>query len=61
MTLSEIQKKARSLGIRDTWKYSKKELIRLIQSKEGNVECFATTANATCGQEGCCWRVDCLK
>ena len=34
MRISEIEKKARGLGIRDTWKYSKKELIKQIQSKE---------------------------
>ncbi len=61
MTLSEIQKRARSLGIRDTWKYSKKELVRQIQLKEGNIECFATVADKNCPQTVCCWREDCLK
>jgi hypothetical protein len=36
MRLSEIEKKARSLGVKDTWKYSKKDLIKAVQRQEGN-------------------------
>ena len=60
MRLGEIEKKARGLGVKDTWRYSKKDLIRTIQSKEGNFACFATAKNG-CGQMACCWRPDCLK
>lgn len=60
MRLSEIEKKARSLGIKDTWKYSKKDLVRLIQRSEGNFDCFGT-ANNYCDQFICCWREDCLR
>ncbi|MCM8781559.1 MAG: SAP domain-containing protein [Candidatus Omnitrophica bacterium] len=60
MRLSEIEKKARSLGIKDTWKYSKKELIKTIQRKEGNFDCFGT-AQGYCDQWSCMWRSDCLK
>lgn len=60
MRLSEIEKKARSLGIKDTWKYSKKDLIKTIQGSEGNFDCFAT-ARGYCDQLACCWRDDCLK
>ncbi|HTZ11290.1 MAG TPA: SAP domain-containing protein [Candidatus Margulisiibacteriota bacterium] len=60
MRLSEIEKKARSLGIRDTWRYSKKELIKMIQNKEGNYSCFGT-AVGFCDQLACCWRLDCIK
>ena len=42
MRLLAIEKKARDLGINDTWKYSKRDLIKLIQKKEGNKECFST-------------------
>ena len=59
MRLSEIQRKARSLGIKDTWKYSKKDLIKNIQKKEGNSDCFGT-AKDSCAQMTCCWRPDCL-
>jgi hypothetical protein len=60
MRLPDIEKKARGLGIKDTWKYSKKELIRTIQKAEGNFDCFASSRNS-CDQLGCCWRSDCLR
>ncbi|MDD5155879.1 MAG: SAP domain-containing protein [Candidatus Omnitrophica bacterium] len=59
MRLSEIEKKARALGIKDTWKYSKKDLIKKIQKTEGNFDCFATAINF-CSQNDCLWRIDCL-
>ena len=60
MRLSEIEKKARSMGVKDLWRYSKKELIKIIQRTEGNFECFGT-AKGSCSQLACCWRDDCLK
>jgi len=60
MRLSEIEKKARFMGLKDTWKFSKKELIRNIQRAEGNFPCFAS-AGHECNQMSCSWRVDCLK
>ena len=60
MRLSEIEKKARESGAKDTWKLSKKELIRTIQRKEGNFDCFGSARN-NCDQLACCWRGDCLK
>jgi hypothetical protein len=60
MRLSEIEKKAKSLGIKDTWRYSKKELVKSIQRKEGSFDCFGTAASY-CSQMACCWRNDCLK
>jgi hypothetical protein len=62
MRLSEIKKKARNLGIMDSWKLSKKELVKTIQRKEGNFDCFGTAATSgNCNQIACCWRSDCLK
>ena len=60
MRLSDIQKKAQGISIKDTWKYSKKELIKTIQKKEGNYDCFGTSKDY-CDQEDCCWREDCVK
>ena len=60
MRLSEVEKKAKNLGIKDTWKFSKKDLIRTIQGTEGYTECFAT-ALKTCDQLSCCWKADCIK
>lgn len=60
MRLSEIEKRARNLGIKDTWKYSKKDLVKTIQRQEGNFDCFGTATNF-CDQVSCCWKSDCLR
>lgn len=60
MRLSEVEKKAKNLGIKDTWRLSKKDLIKTIQRTEGNTACFATARNY-CDQLICCWRSDCVK
>lgn len=60
MRLIEIERKARAIGLNDTWKYSKKGLIKEIQRKEGNSDCFDST-KGNCDQLACCWREDCLK
>ena len=61
MRLSEIEKKARGLGVKDTWKFSKKELIKAIQRIEGNSDCFGNVKDRDCVQMACCWRLDCLR
>jgi len=58
--LSEVEKKAKNMGIKDTWRLSKKDLIKTIQRKEGNLDCFGTKRNS-CEQLICCWRSDCVK
>lgn len=60
MRLSEIEKKASSLGIKDCRKLSKKDLIKSIQKKEGNFDCFGS-AKKGCSQLACCWMSDCVK
>ncbi|MFH1458686.1 MAG: SAP domain-containing protein [Candidatus Omnitrophota bacterium] len=60
MRLADIEKKAKGVGIKDTWKHSKKDLIRMIQRQEGNFQCFGTVVKS-CGQMACCWRTDCIK
>jgi len=60
MRLTEIERKAKALGIKDTWKYPKKDLIKTIQCQEGNFACFGTAYNC-CDQLACCWRSDCLR
>lgn len=59
MRMSEIEKKARTLGIKNTWMFSKTDLVRQIQRKEGNFDCFGKAVNS-CDQMVCCWRSDCL-
>ncbi len=40
--------------------HSISEVIKSIQSKEGNFDCFATAINGECDQGGCSWRADCF-
>jgi hypothetical protein len=60
MKISEIKKKAKEIGI-NPCRMKKVDLIRAIQKKEGNIECFATVTDNNCAQLDCCWREDCLK
>ncbi len=60
MKLDEIKGKAKGLGIACS-KMKKEDIIREIQRKEGNFDCFGTVANNECDQEACCWREDCLQ
>lgn len=59
MKMADIQNKAKSLGIKPA-KMKKTELIRTIQTEEGNFSCFQTSDGGQCSQESCCWRDDCL-
>lgn len=61
MRLSDIEKKAKNLGINDTWKFSKKDLIKSIQRAEGNFDCFGNATNGYCDRSACSWRTDCLR
>jgi hypothetical protein len=36
------------------------DLVRAIQSAEGNQQCFGSNSSGECGQEGCVWRDDCV-
>lgn len=59
MKLTDIQKKAKAMGIKPG-KMKKTELIRTIQTEEGNFSCFQSSDSAQCSQESCCWRDDCM-
>ncbi len=58
MKLIEVQEKAKQLGIKPK-KFKKAELIRTIQTEEGNQPCFQMNGKF-CDQMYCCWRDDCL-
>jgi len=60
MNLQEIRKIAKKQGIKPG-KLTKLKLIRSIQNREGNFECFATALDGICDQFGCCWREDCFR
>lgn len=58
MKMMEVKEKAKRLGLKPG-KMKKVDLIRAIQSKEGNFPCFQTGLDS-CNQFDCCWKSDCL-
>jgi hypothetical protein len=58
MKLEQIKSIAQQRNIK-VGKMKKPELVRAIQSAEGNEPCFEAGKAASCGQAGCCWRVIC--
>lgn len=59
MKLDQIQTIAKLHGINSA-KQSKTELIKSIQNKQGNFDCYATAYDGECDQEDCIWREDCF-
>jgi hypothetical protein len=59
MKMEEIRSIAKRHHIKPAH-LSKVDLVRSIQSKEGNFDCFATAASGECDQYGCIWRKDCF-
>jgi hypothetical protein len=59
MKTEEIKALAKNLNIK-IGKKKKGELIREIQTAEGNWPCFET-ANGYCDQLTCAWRKECVK
>ena len=58
MRMNEVKEKAKQLDV-NPGKMKKSDLIRTIQSREGNYACFQTDRD-DCDQAECCWRTDCL-
>jgi hypothetical protein len=58
MKMQEIRAMAKGLGVNSFGK-SKIDLIREIQLKEGNFDCYATS-NGYCDQLSCVFRSSCL-
>lgn len=59
MKLEEVRAIAKSHRIKPGH-LSKTELIKTIQSGEGNFDCFATACDGECDQVNCLWRGDCF-
>ncbi len=57
MRMAEIKAKAKKLKL-NPGKMKKMDLIRTIQTREGNYACFQTEKDS-CDQSECCWRKDC--
>lgn len=58
MTVKELQKVAKAMGIKTTG-LRKAEMIREIQRTEGNFDCFGSAIDY-CDQMKCLFRKDCL-
>ena len=58
MKMQEVRDKAKTLGI-NSFGMKKVDLIRAIQSREGNSPCFQTGL-ISCDQFNCCWRSECF-
>jgi hypothetical protein len=60
MKIAEVKAFAKAHGINPDNRF-KTELIKTIQIKEGNFDCYGTAYNGVCDQTGCCWREDCFE
>jgi len=58
MNMADIRRKAKELRLK-VQGLKKTDLIRAIQTAEGNAACFMT-GRETCDQVACCWREDCI-
>lgn len=58
MKLEEIKEIAKQHNIK-VGKLKKADLVRNIQTAEGNPACFETGQSTACGQSKCLWRTDC--
>ncbi len=59
MKLQDVRTIARNLRLKPDGS-TKAELIRKIQRKEGNFDCFSSATRDCCDQLLCLWREDCL-
>ncbi len=58
MNMQDVRTIAKERGVK-VGKLKKFELIREIQTQEGNLACYATDVDGSCDQQGCLWRADC--
>ena len=59
MHLLKMRKLAKDKGVRPG-KLTRVSLVREIQRKEGDFDCFATAITGECDQKDGLWRDDCL-
>ncbi len=59
MKFQEIQRMAKGMEI-NPYRTKKTDLIRGIQRRENNIDCYGTDRVAHCEEFGCLWRSDCL-
>ncbi|VAW86095.1 hypothetical protein MNBD_GAMMA18-699 [hydrothermal vent metagenome] len=58
MKMPQVRQIAKTRGL-TVGRLKKFELIREIQSQEGNVACYATDVDGVCRQRSCLWIDDC--
>lgn len=58
MNMQQVKEIAKQRGIK-AGSMKKAELVRAIQSDEGNDACYGTGRADSCGQDACLWRDDC--
>lgn len=60
MNMTEVRSRAQAIGLSRPSRMKKGDLIRSIQLREGNIDCFGSPARFSCPRLDCCWRADCL-
>ena len=58
MKYRDVQQRAKKMGLKCVG-VKKADMIRSIQSAEGNESCFGGS-RAGCDQKQCCWIADCV-
>jgi hypothetical protein len=58
MKVADIQLIAIARGM-SPGRMTKSELVRSLQTEEGNTACFQSGQVGSCGQDSCWWREDC--
>ncbi|MEW6443346.1 MAG: SAP domain-containing protein [bacterium] len=59
MRASDVRWIAKTMGI-DTSHMKKAELIRAIQRRKDNVDCYGSIKGRQCEEIACLWRRDCI-
>jgi len=57
--IGKIRKMAKNMGV-NTNRMKKTDIIRAIQRKENNIDCYGTPRVEFCHEQACLWRNDCL-
>ena len=57
MKVTEIRTIARNLGVKNSSRLNKADLIRAVQVAEGNSPCYQQISD--CGEQDCLWREEC--
>ena len=59
VTLADIKNKAKEVGVKGYTKLPKPELVKAIQTAEGNSPCYQSEIASVCGIADCMWKEDC--